>query len=160
MRISIGKTLEHSYMFYESIICYYGHTLLSLIFKENTIFTLLIIHIIIIDILCCMARFYIYKLNENHGFLLSEHIDIDAHTSSQHDIIFSMMYRDAENENLTYEYEFMENITRVDPRYFIGSPSGNYHGKCKQSVVLYVWITLHSINVAVITNTNCCECSV
>jgi len=40
-----------------------------------------------------------------------------------------MMYRDAENENLTYEYEFMENITRVDPRYFIGSPSGNYHGK-------------------------------
>ena len=60
--------------------------------------------------------------------MFSEHLDLDIRQGSEEDIIFSIMYRDAENENLTYEYKFMKNDGTVTA-YFRGDPSGNYFSR-------------------------------
>ncbi|KAH3808570.1 uncharacterized protein LOC127836502 [Dreissena polymorpha] len=57
---------------------------------------------------------------------LGNHRDIDLKTGSEHDIIFSIMYTDKENENLTYEYTFMRVDTNEPTTLFKGDPSGNY----------------------------------
>ncbi|KAH3739879.1 uncharacterized protein LOC127850876 [Dreissena polymorpha] len=56
---------------------------------------------------------------------LPKHLDLDLKQGSEEDIIFSIMYQDEENENLTYEYKFMKNDGTVTA-YFRGDPSGNY----------------------------------
>ncbi|KAH3725348.1 hypothetical protein DPMN_051182 [Dreissena polymorpha] len=72
---------------------------------------------------------------------LPKSITLNVKTGSEHDIIFSTMYRDAENENLTYEYTFVKQ-GGGDVTYFKGDPSGNYFNQLGNvSLTTYMYET-------------------
>ncbi|XP_052778433.1 uncharacterized protein LOC128215862 [Mya arenaria] len=74
-------------------------------------------------------RNFTFYVNSNQAptyLNLPNEVFVDMNTASEHDIIFSILYRDAEKENLTYEYSFIkeDDLSPVD--YFKADSSGNY----------------------------------
>ncbi|XP_052779443.1 protocadherin Fat 4-like isoform X2 [Mya arenaria] len=74
-------------------------------------------------------RNFTFNVNSNQAptyLNLPNEIIVDMNAASEHDIIFSTLYRDAENENLTYEYSFTKADDLSSVGYFKADPSGNY----------------------------------
>ncbi|XP_052242339.1 uncharacterized protein LOC127852424 [Dreissena polymorpha] len=68
--------------------------------------------------------------NEAPRYLnLPKTITLDLRKGSEHDIIFSTMYIDKENENLTFNYHFYEHDSKENVTYFKGDSSGNYYNQ-------------------------------
>ncbi|XP_052242335.1 uncharacterized protein LOC127852420 [Dreissena polymorpha] len=80
--------------------------------------------------------------NVTQCFDFAEKIAINLREGSEHDIIFSTMYSDEENENLTYEYTFIQEETGLPVTYFKGDPSGNYYNQLGNiSLTTYLYDT-------------------
>ncbi|XP_060569728.1 uncharacterized protein LOC132728126 [Ruditapes philippinarum] len=73
---------------------------------------------------------FTFNINKNQVPIyrhLPTHIDLNRQNVSYLDTIFEIMYSDAENENLIYEYTYQDVDTNVDPNYFLGTTWGNYY---------------------------------
>ncbi|XP_060588388.1 uncharacterized protein LOC132743831 [Ruditapes philippinarum] len=71
---------------------------------------------------------------------LPTHIDLNRQTVSYLDNIFEIMYSDAENENLIYEYTYQDVDTNIDPNYFLGTTWGNYYNQLGNiTMTTYLW---------------------
>ncbi|WAR25379.1 FAT2-like protein [Mya arenaria] len=105
-------------------------------------------------------RNFTFNVNSNQAptyLNLPNEIIVDMNAASEHDIIFSTLYRDAENENLTYEYSFTKADDLSSVGYFKADPSGNYFGAITTTQTLPASYpsTTYSLNAFVTDKLSC-----